>query len=425
MRRYANTTGDQFSFSGRLFLTGHPLAGGMQATFGTLPGDARFVGISIGNNVAPAAVSSDLSTGPNSGVDGILFQEFTTASWDLNQQTVTILPNGSGGYVAMPLGPNNSACAFAKTYGTGCYSIAGDNSFYQLFADAASAKAAVDGNSMTMIRTPQGYLAVWNGAGGPAFVPPGGGATTLTFATLDDGNVAFTPSAPIPVAGATVATWNVSVNGILTANALPNNPSDYTPVGADMTSATLAPYTAFYSWTDLSLADTVPNGTITTEEVGGILYVSWNAVEAWDYGVVNPVTFQYQINMTTGDVTIVWVSWDSSANTRDVLVGATLAGAGATPGAVTLSTGLPVSLFSIDPLTLTVSGRPVITAGGAGPSQVITMTANNIPDAVPPFGISLGFLLFSVAPIPPAPTIPTTSSQPDRRLMPWRIGSGP
>jgi len=398
MRRYANTT-DRYSFSGRLFLSGHPFAGGMESTFGTLPADIRYVGISIGNNVAPTAVSSDLTASPNSGTDGILFEAFTAATWDLNQQSVTIVPNGTGGYVSV-VGPNVSPCAIAATYGTGCYSLPGDNTMFELFPDAASAKAALDGNSLSFLRTPTGYVAVWNGATGPAFVPPGGGATTLTFAAPDDGNVAFTPSAPIPVPNGTAATWNCSVNGILTANPLPNNAGDWTPTVADFTSATLAPYTGFCSWTDLSLVDSVPNGTITTEEVSGVLYVSWNAVESYDYGVVNPVTFQYQVNMATGDVTIVWVSWDPSTNTRDTMVGCTLAGAGATPGAVTLSTTPPVTLFAIDPLTLSVSGRPVITGGGAGPSQVITITANGVPDAAPPFGIALGFLIFSLNAIP-------------------------
>ena len=255
---------------------------------------------------------------------------------------------------------------------------------------------------MTLLRSTTGYTAVWNGAAGPAFVAPTGGATTLAFDPFDsdDDNVSFTPTAAIPVPGGSVGTWNVSINGILTADADANNAFDYLPTGADLTNAATAPNLAFYTWRDFLLVDSVTNGTITTEELGGILYVSWNAVEAYPTGTANPSTWQYQINMATGDVTIVWSSFDASTSTDDTIVGATLAGAGATPGAVTLATSLPVALSSYSPLTLTASGRPVITGGGSGPSQVVTLTATNIPDAVPPFGISLGFLIFSVGAIP-------------------------
>jgi len=105
--------------------------------------------------------------------------------------------------------------------------------------------------------------------------------------------------------------------------------------------------------------------------------------------------------MSTGDVTVVWVTLDNSTNTSDTGVGATLAGAGTTPGAVTLATGLPVSLTNnINPLTLSASGRPVITLGGTGPSLPITITGNGIPDAAPPAGIALGFLIFSLGQLP-------------------------
>jgi hypothetical protein len=408
MRRFDNTT-DRFSFKATLFHSSGVVSMRYGTTFPVTGFTGRFVGISIGNGVGTTtSPNSDMSATPDSGTVGLLYQNFTGTApnvWDLSGKTLTISPNGTGGYVASALVPYvPPTCAFTASYGTGCYSSTGNNTLHQTFATTVAAKAALDANSMTFLRGASGYTAVWNGSGGPAFVAPGGGAVTLTFTNGDDGNVAFTPSAPIPVPGGAVATWNCSVNGILTANAAANNAIDFTPASVDVENATVAPNIAFYTWHDFTLLDTAPtvNGTITREEVGGILYLSWNAVEAYDVGTtlgtVNLSTWQYQVNMTTGDVTMVWSSMDTSATSAmPTVVAATLAGAGTLPGAVTLATGGPFTLSaSINPLTLTASGRPVITLGGSGPSQNITLTATNIPDAAPPLGFALGVLIFSV-----------------------------
>ena len=405
MRRLGNTT-DRFSFAATLFHASGVVTMNYGTTFPVTGFTGRFVGISIGNNVGTTtSPNSDMSATPNSGTVGLLYQNFTGTAphaWDLTGQTLTISPNGTGGYVASALVPYvPPTCAFAASYGTGCYSIPGNNSVHQIFAGSPAAKAALDGNSMSLTKTSLGYNVAWNGAAGPAFVTPGGGATTLTFADDDDGDVTYTPAfGPLPIPGGSVATVNVAVNGILTMAGVANNVGDFSPAAADMTSAALAPNIGVYGyWRDMLLSDTAPavNGTITAEEVGNMLYLSWNAVECYNTALANPSTFQYQVNMATGDITVVWVSLDNSANTSSTGVGVTLAGAGTTPGAVTLSTGLPVSLTSnINPLTLTTTGRPVITLGGAGPSQPITYTVSPVVDSIPPTLTAFSWLIFSV-----------------------------
>lgn len=407
IRRFNNATGDRFSFRGRFILATGVVECSYGPTFPVTGFTGRYVGISIGNNVGTATqVNSDLSAGPNSGVDGILYQNFTGTApnvWDLSGQTVTFAPNGTNGYTAAVAAYAPPTCAFTANYGTGCYNIPGNNSFHQVFVDSPTAKTALDGNSMTIARSGTTYTTTWNGTGGPAFVAPGGGATTLVFADDDDGDVAYAPAfGAIPTPTGPAATINVAVNGILTMAATANNVFDFTPAAADITSNTAAPNTAIYGyWRDMLLSDTAPavNGTITAEEVGNMLYVSWNAVECYATALANPSTFQYQVNMVTGDVTVVWVSLDNSANTSDTAVGVSLAGAGTTPGALTLATGLPVTLATnINPLTLGATGRPVITLGGTGPSQNITLTGTNVPELVP--GLATGLLFFGVVQIP-------------------------
>ena len=407
MRRFANTAGDKFSFTGRFVLASGVVECSYNNSYPTpfTSFTGRYVGISIGNNVGTTTqVNSDLSAGPNSGVDGILYQNFTGSGaniWDLSGQTVTFTPNGTGGYTAAVAPHTLPPCAFAASYGSGCYNIG--NSMYQVFVDSPAAKAALDGQSMTLTLGAGGYVASWNGGAGPAFVPPGGGATTLVFTDGDDGNVSYTPTfGAIPTDVGPAATINVSVNGILTLAAAANNNGDFSPAAADITNNTTAPNTAVYGyWRDMTLLDSVPNGTITAEEVGNMLYISWNAVECYALALVNPSTWQFQVNMTTGNITVVWVSLDNSANTSDTAVGMSLFGAGTTPGATVLATGLPVTLgATVNPLTLTATGRPVITLGGTGPSNVITLTATNVPEIIPTSGIGVGLLIFSLGQLP-------------------------
>lgn len=76
------------------------------------------------------------------------------------------------------------------TLGTGCG--ASFHSFYQSFVDAAAASAALQGNALQLIATPNGYVSNWIPGGAvPLFVPP---VAPTTLATGDDGDVVVNPS---------------------------------------------------------------------------------------------------------------------------------------------------------------------------------------------------------------------------------------
>lgn len=141
------------------------------------------------------------------------------------------------------------------------------------------------------------------------------------------------------------------------------------------------------------------SGKFKWEEVGGVLYVTCDGVEySGGTPTLAPSTYQWQINMTTGDVTMLWTSFSISSSTADVLVGCTLAGTGITPVSTPLS-GVVGKLMAPDqvqlPMTLSVSPAPVI-----NPSTSVTYVANDVPEFLVGSGVHLGTMFLSVNPLP-------------------------
>ncbi|MBL8735947.1 MAG: hypothetical protein JNL12_05910 [Planctomycetes bacterium] len=281
--------------------------------------------------------------------------------------------------------------AYHAVVGTGCYDY-NTSSFVEEFANSAAAKAALDGNSVTFLNAGTTYLALWTAGGGSSFVPPSGGATTLTFTDQDDGEVTITPTLAAPIPGGTTTNWTVSVNGILTAGAVANNLADFSPERVDVGAAAGL---AFYSWSDYNLGE-AGSGTIQTEEIGTTLYITWNGVEAYPGATVNQSSFQFQIDLLTGNVTIAWASLEGAATTPSV-VGMTLAGSSPTPPSRAMSSANP-SPFTlgadISPMTLSVVGRPV--NNGTPPNYTIS----NIPEYFPGAGFAGLAVVFGFTPIP-------------------------
>ncbi len=398
MARYLNAT-DRFSFQATLFASGT-----VQFDYGTtIPGDIRFVGISVGNLEPSTSGSQDLTTLPASTpTEGILYQAFTAATWDLAGQTVLIVPDFTPGIenysvaAVVPYAPGT--CASHVAAGTGCHSFVGpdlNSSLFQLFAGSPAAKAALDGNALQFTLTGSGYTATWlPGVAAALYVAP---VTPTAFPANDDITSTFSPSSAIPIPGGLASTWTMGPNGILTAGAVGNQGSDFTPSLAETATATGL---AFYTWRDWNPAESGSN-PVVWEEIGGVLYVTWNSVEAYGTPSPNPGTFQFQVNMTTGDVTIVWVSFEGSTSTASVVVGCTLAGAGPTPTSVTLSTATPFVMappVSLSPMGLSAAPRPII-----NPSTLVTYTATNLPEFIPGSGIYLSTMFLSVTPIPAFP----------------------
>lgn len=282
-----------------------------------------------------------------------------------------------------------------QNFGSGCYSYTAPDATncLQAFAGTPAAKAALDGNALLFSLTGNGYVANWlPGLAATLYVPPTGAATVV--ANADDTTTTFSPSVAPPVPGGTAAQWTVSSNGVLTAAAAGNQGTAYAA-----TLALTAPATglAWYNWRDYN-PGLAGSGQIKTEEAGGVLYVTFDGV--YEFGTSNPATFQWQIDLTTGDVFMVWVSMAVSTNTTTMVVGSTLAGAGPTPVSVDLPTQTPIVMDSAPPavllpLSLSASPAPVI-----NPSTNVNFVIGNIPEFVPGSGIYLSTLFFSLNPLP-------------------------
>jgi hypothetical protein len=279
-----------------------------------------------------------------------------------------------------------------QSYGTGCYSYTGpdlNSNLMEAFASSAAAKTALDGNAMLFSLAGDGYVATWlPGAASAVYVAPTASATVV--ADGDDTVTTFSPSVATPVPGGTASQWTVMSNGVLTASATGNQGTDWTSTLAETAGATGL---AWYTWRDYN-PTLSGSGKIKTEEVGGVLYVTFDGV--YEHTTTSPATFQFQVYLGTGDVLMAWPSMAPSANTATVIAGATLAGAGPTPTSVPLSTANPILMLpppSLQPLTLSASPAPVI-----NPSTVVTYTLTNVPEFMP--GFHVGTIIFSLNPMP-------------------------
>jgi hypothetical protein len=286
------------------------------------------------------------------------------------------------------------SAAYHQPYGTGCYSFTGvdlNSSLFEAFAGTPAAKAALDGNVMLWTRTATGYVASWlPGAASALWIAPTAAATIV--ANADDTTTTFTPSVAPPVPGGTAPQWTVSSNGVLTAAATGNQGTAF---GASLAATATATGLAWYNWRDYNPA-IANSGKVVTEEVGGVLCVTFDGV--FEFATTNPASFQWQVNLSTGDVTQVWLSMAVSTNTTTMVVGSTLAGASSVPTSQTLSSATPFVLappLGLTPLTLSAAPAPII-----NPSTLVTYTIGNIPEFVPGSGVYLSLVFLSNNPLP-------------------------
>jgi hypothetical protein len=284
-----------------------------------------------------------------------------------------------------------------KPYGQGCHDYTQDTNLFQLFPDVASADAALEGHSMYFALTVDGYSATWlPNTAAALYVPPTGAAVVVANGSA--AATTFTPSAPIPIPGGTTPNWTISSEGILTAGGPGNQGTSST---ASLASTATAAGLAWYTWINQNPTET-GSGKVKTEEAAGVLYVTFDGVElATGTPTASPSTYQWQINMTTGDVTMVWLSMFGVGNnsTSDVLVGCTLAGTSAAPVSQDLTKAIghvlsPVILTQV-PLTLSAAPSPVI-----NPSTNVTFSITNVPETSPGSGLYLSLVFFSLSPFP-------------------------
>lgn len=253
--------------------------------------------------------------------------------------------------------PQTGVVATNTTLGTGCGTLQ-YNSAYQFFADAAVASAALQGNVLQLINTGSGYVGTWqSGAAAATFVTPVA-ATVLT--TGDDGVVTVTPSTALPTPYGSQATLQVSGNGIIGFGATgldyPGT-SSYTPTANGFLNSTSG---GFYAWHDFNSSE-AGSGPVSSEEIGGVLYITYNGVENYPTGTVNTSTIQFQLNLTSGDCNIVWGTVDTNTTSTfgsAHLVGVTGPGASNDPGAIDLATATILTVPEVGLMNLAATSRP-------------------------------------------------------------------
>lgn len=306
------------------------------------------------------------------GADGARVWDFTPGA---TQQTPASGNNQPGLAIVMELGyaPPSGTPALLSNYGTGC--VRANASVYENFGTAASFDLANTG--VSMINGGNSYT-VLNGIN--PFVAPSGGATVLTLGDDTETNVALSGTMPYP--GGATNSLTVCSNGFVSTAA--GNGTAFTPAS----NAFLAfPQTAWAAyWHDMNPG---AGGTVTFEEVSGVAYVTFTNVV--DFGLTSTNTFQFQFELASGNVHIVWQTTSGAGN--GVLVGYSPGGPNADPGSTDLSVALGVGSITLTaadnlPLTLTSGSRPIL-------GTTVNLTTGNIPAGAPFGAVLLGFVQFN------------------------------
>lgn len=384
-----NTTNPIFTVQAQLYANGDVIFS-YSGNAGVSANQEVVTGISEGNGIA-ATPSIDLTTGTNIATTNAIFERQAPGVCDLGGKTLNFVFTNPG-YVQVS---GNCQTAFNQAYGVGCYSIS--DSTYDYFDDALNAPS-LNGQSMSFTPIGAEYLVQW---GGGTYVAPTGAATTL--AVGDDGEVSLAPSVAMP---SPVGPWSVFyIHGNGMVSFASNNgiqPINYQPGVAGFLNA---PATGFFSWHDFNAAE-VGSGAVKYEEVvtglETIAYVTWDDVENYPAGVANRSTMQFQMNLTTGVVTLVWVTMDGNATSpfgSAHLIGYGPTGASVDGGDTNFATAAPFvnAATNMAPIALSASPAPISTPSSG--SNVV-YTATEIPEYIPTSGIHIGAFIFSVGQLP-------------------------
>ncbi len=342
------------------------------------------VGISQGNGIADPG-PSDLSTvSVGVSTSQIVYQNFATAStFDLQNTSVSFLPNGGGGYDVVP-----SACVPAanQNYGSGCYNAS--KTFYEAFT-ASTIDLGSSAIHLTL-NANGGYTA---SVGAPtAFVH-----TVPGLALTDDSVAAVALPTPFNYPGGSTSSLSVCSNGYIWMQA-PNTLADFSPTTAELFTnpARLCP-----CWCDL-LPDGAANINNVFAEVDTInnkLYVSY--VNCPTFTTPGSVSMQIEFNLATMDVNITYgsltvpaaaiVGWAPGTGQSTVDV-----------GSIDLSVAVPagqVSTGSLESLAMALASTTApVSTGTSG--TAMSYTLSNIPEAGPSAGLYVGLHILSVSQIP-------------------------
>lgn len=337
------------------------------------------VGVSPGMGVAlPAA--SDLSTAGNT-TNNTLYEQWTLqGSFDLAHRSLQLLPT-SPGWLWVP--STWSSCADRRDYGIGCLDAA--DSFYELMAPAAFDLA---NSSWSMLRTAGGYTVV--NTLPVTYVLPSAAATIV--ANADDVVQTVTLAQAMPVPGGSTTQLTISSNGNI-ALAATGNGAGFAPDAGNFLAFAQTSIAA--AWHDYNPA-LAGSGKILFEQVGTTAYVTWDGV--YSYLSALPDKFQYQFDLTTGNVSVVYQAMSLGAS--DYLVGYSRGGVSPRTEevdvSVALGASLPIADVGVQGLTLTTNGLPLVGNGtfGFAVSRIPTVSPVGVlffGDQTAP-GFDLGFL---------------------------------
>jgi hypothetical protein len=287
---------------------------------------------------------------------------------------VRFVPNGAGWTFAPP-----ANCAAATRYGRGC--VRADDSLYEAFA----AGCDLAGTTIRWQRTASGYLATTSS--GAAWTPPSPAAQPVAAGLLDGAQV-FALSSPLPCPGGATSAVCVTTKGQIQFATSAPAVIDYTPTAPELLAAAK---TTFALWHDFD--QSAPgSGGIWFEEVGGVAHVTWNVVHG--FAAALPSTFQFQLELATGDVRLVIAALGSVGAPDPAVVGCSAGGPSADPGATDLSALVGAQLLEDvgrRGLLLAAAGLPIL-----GTNQ-FALATSNAPAAVP-----LAFAAFGSQPVTPA-----------------------
>lgn len=320
------------------------------------------VGVTTGQGAALPAMS-DLTAAPTT-IDPTIYEEFVAPlSFDVAADGLLFVPTNPG-WLVVPLG-GPAGCADVSTFGDGC--VRQDAMFYE---DQAAGTFDLGGVTMTMLRQGSSYFCFDSIPG--VYLPPSGAAVIVADGDEVEENVTLSSAMPVP--GGATTELVIESNGRVTLGSVGPG-ADFSPSPGELQAlgtVTLAPH-----WHDMNPGAT-GSGKITFEEINGVAYVTYDNV--YSFGQTNGSTFQVQLNVATGDVTVVWVS--SSLVGNNVIAGFTTGGVTNLPDAKDLSADLTSAFQTFDsellPLTLSAN-TPVL-------GNNWTLTAGNV-DAVSPFAL--------------------------------------
>jgi hypothetical protein len=245
--------------------------------------------------------------------------------------------------------------------GTGCGVNA--NSFYGHYPDAIAAQQALDGNVLRLAPNATGYTGTWeNGTAAAAYIPPSG---AIPLPVGDDSFAPLVPSTPLPTPHGAQPVLAVSGNGIVAFGSFVDTPgtNSWLPTTNGFLQSTNG---GVYAWHDYN--STEPgSGAVAYHYAGDLLCVTFADVENYPMGLQNRSTLQFQFDLLTGAIAIVFVAIDGSVASpfgSGHIVGITEPGGSMDPGAVDLATA---SLLTTSPeggqrLSLQGTTTPVVGA---------------------------------------------------------------